>query len=95
MRSFFLAFEEGGWFLPGLLDFLDCLEFLQFWGFFFWKEIYVLDFLDFLQFRAFFIKTLPKPGFFWNEVIFVFFGLRGFEEGGVVSPRPFGFFGFF
>ena len=52
-----------------------------------------LDFLDFLQFRAFFFKTLPEPGFFWHEVIFVVFGLRG--GGGVVSPRTFGFFGFF
>ena len=60
--------------------------------FFFGMKFLFLDFLDFLQFRAFFSKPYQNQGFFWNEVIFVVFGLRG---GGVVSPRTFGFFGFF
>ena len=76
----------------------DFCIFLIFWNscssgpFFFGMKFMFLDFLDFLQFRAFFVKTLPEPGFFfWNEVNYVFFGLRG--GGGVVSPRTSGFFG--
>ena len=73
MRSFllFLAFEEGGWFLPGLLDFLDFLEFLQFWALFFWNEIFVFGFFGVSAVSsAFFFKTLPEPGFFLEFSIF-------------------------
>ena len=85
-----LAFEEGGWFHPELLDFL---EFLQFWALFFWNEIFAFGLFGFSAVSSVFFKTLPEPGFFFGMRSFLFvFGLRG---GGVVSPRTVGFFGFF
>ena len=59
---------------------------------FFWIVILFFGFfLEFLQFRAFFFQNLTRTrAFFWNEVIFVVFGLRG---GGGGFSRTFGFFG--
>ena len=63
---------RGGGVLPGLWYqdfgiFGFFFEFLQFWAFSFWNEIYVFEFFGCLQFRAFFFKALPNPGFYSGE----------------------------
>ena len=58
------------------------------WNFCFWI------FWIFCSFERFFFKTLPEPVFFFGMRSYLLF--LAFEEGGgLVSPRTFGFFGFF
>ena len=96
MRSFlfFLAFEKGGGFAQDFWIFWIFWNSCSFGCLFFRMKFLFLDFLDFLQFRAFFFcQNLTRTRVFFGMRSFCFFvGLRG---GGVVSPRTFGFFGFF
>ena len=72
---FFWPSRRGGWFLPGLLDFWDFLEFLQFWALFFWNEIFVFGLFGFSAVSSVFFQILTKTRvfFFSNEVIWFFF----------------------
>ena len=86
-----MAFEEVS---PRTFGFLGSFGIPAVLGpFFFWNEIFVFGFWGFSAVSSFFFLRpmhLTRV-FFWNEVIFSWPSKRG----GAVSPRTFGFFGFF
>ena len=71
MRSYLFVFGlrggGGGWFLQGLLDFWDFLEFLQFWALFFWNEIFVFGFFGFSAVSSVFFQNLTRTRVFFLE----------------------------
>ena len=60
-------------------------------GPFFWNEIFVFGFFGFSAVSSFFFQNLTRTRVFFGMRSFLLF--VAFEEGGVVSPRTFGFFG--
>ena len=72
---------------------MDFLEFLQFWALFFWNEIFAFGLFGFSAVSSVFFQNLTRTRVFFGMRSFLLF--LAFEEGGVVSPRTFGFFGFF